>query len=87
MWRLRASCDIMLVSQLNGGQHIEQESYVIRNHIFLWLRDPALCQPCSIGTSTSITFQCDMVHKAAVLLIKMKRRRGVRFVAFGVKFD
>lgn len=38
MWRLRASCDIMLVSQLNGGQHIEQESYVIGNpdsHLFI----------------------------------------------------
>lgn len=41
MWCLRVSCDIMLVSQLVGGQHIgrhEQLSYVIRNpdsHLFI----------------------------------------------------
>ncbi len=86
MWRLRASCDIMLVSQLNGGQHIEQESYVIRNHIFLWFEGSGAMRPCSIGTSTSITFVWHGSQSRG-LVIKMKRRRGVRFVAFGVKFD
>lgn len=60
-----------------GGQHIRQHKQAmasLRTPIFL-LRGLLLCRQCSIRTSTSITFQYDTVYKAAVSLIKEKRRR------------